>query len=124
MFKKKDLIFALIVLLLAGVLYLFHEMTGDGVANKVVVTVDGETLGYYDLNKNQTIEINDGSNILKIQDGKANMSEAVCPDKLCVNQRAISKSNESIICLPNKVVVKVVAGNDSDAEDEYDTIAK
>jgi len=42
-----------------------------------------------------------------IRDGKADMKEADCPDKLCVHQKAISAENESIVCLPNRVVVTV-----------------
>ncbi len=37
------------------------------------------------------------------------MDKADCPDKLCVKQGKISKSGESIICLPHKVVVKISA---------------
>ena len=36
------------------------------------------------------------------------MTDADCPDLLCVHQRAIDKEDETIVCLPNKVVVKVV----------------
>ena len=48
------------------------------------------------------------------------MVEADCPDKLCVHQKAISKNNETIICLPNKVVVQVTSGEES----EFDSVAK
>ncbi len=43
----------------------------------------------------------------EIHDGKADVTEADCPDKLCVHQKAISKTHETIVCLPNKVVVEV-----------------
>ena len=48
------------------------------------------------------------TNLLVIKDGKADVTEADCPDKLCVHQKAISKTNETIVCLPNKVVVQVI----------------
>ena len=82
------------------------------------VKVDGKITGTYSLIENQTIEINDGSNILEIKDGIADMIEADCPDKLCVKQKAISKNGESIICLPNEVVVEVKSNEDS----EYDAV--
>ena len=50
----------------------------------------------------------------------ADMTEADCPDKLCVNQRAVSKNGESIICLPNKVIVTV----DSSENSEFDAVAQ
>lgn len=61
----------------------------------------------------QTIEINGGTNILQIKEGKADMTEADCPDKLCVHQKAVSKNGESIICLPNKVVIEVKSSEQS-----------
>ena len=51
--------------------------------------------------------------------GKAKMTDADCPDQLCVHQKAASKNHESIICLPNKVVVEV----DGSEESEFDAVA-
>ena len=53
-----------------------------------------------------------------IKNGKADMTEADCPDKLCVHQKPVSKNHESIICLPNKVIVEV----DSSANSEFDAV--
>ena len=39
------------------------------------------------------------------------MIEADCPDQICVNHLAISRDGESIICLPNKVVIAIEAGD-------------
>ena len=116
--KKKDLILIILIIGVACGFYLFHEFTGKTDAGRVTVKVDGKVTGSYSLDNDQEIEINNGSNILTIKDGKAKMTEADCPDKLCVHQRAISKYHESIICLPNKVVVEVTVGGDS----EFDAI--
>ena len=51
-----------------------------------------------------------------IEDGKADMVWADCPDKLCVNQKAISREGESIICLPNKVVISSVGGEEREVD--------
>ena len=48
-----------------------------------------------------------GYNILVIKNGKADVIEASCPDHVCVDQRAISKTGEAITCLPNKTVITV-----------------
>ena len=65
------------------------------------------------------IELNHGSNVLQIKNGKADMVSADCPDQLCVNQKAISKNKESIICLPNKIIVEV----DSHQNSQYDAVS-
>ena len=46
------------------------------------------------------------------------MIEADCPDQLCVHQKKISMNHESIICLPNRVVVEIESSENS----EYDAV--
>ena len=59
-------------------------------------------------------------NTLVIENGKADMISADCPDKLCVKQHAISSNGETIVCLPNKVVVEIEDGESS----QFDTHTK
>ena len=54
-----------------------------------------------------------------IRDGKADVTEADCPDKLCVLQGKISRSGQTIICLPNKTMVTIKGG-----KSEYDGVAQ
>lgn len=44
------------------------------------------------------------------------MIYADCKDKICKNHKEISKSNESIICLPNKVEVTVISDKSEDVD--------
>ena len=118
--KKKDITFLAVVFIgLAGIaagFYLTHQDTGASVE----VTVDGAIYGTYPLDVDKEIPIQkDGktTNLLVIKDGKADVTEA---DKLCVHQKAISKTNETIVCLPNKVVVQVIGTGES----ELDSIAR
>ncbi|MGN1377745.1 MAG: NusG domain II-containing protein [Dorea sp.] len=111
--KRNDLILILGIICIAAFAYLLHERTQNADDGIVVVKVDGEEKGIYRLSEEQTIEINGGTNILQIKDGEADMTEADCPDKLCVHQKAVSKNGESIICLPNKVVIEVKSSEQS-----------
>lgn len=91
--------------------------------SQVTVTIDGQLYGTYSLNDSQTIPIkqdNKTTNVLQIQNQKAKMIHADCPDQLCVHQSAISKSKQTIVCLPNKVVIEVESGQSSD----YDAMVK
>lgn len=117
---KNDLIFiSILFLVLLLILILFYSFTNKK-GEFVIVTVDGDTFGKYSLTKNQSIEIIDENknitNYLVIEDGYASMIEASCPDKLCVKQKKISKNNETIVCLPNKVVVTIVSNENSDLD--------
>lgn len=81
---------------------------------QVDIVVNGSIKESYDLKDDQVIKLNynDGHNTLKIQDGKASVTDADCPDGLCIEQKTISKQGETIVCLPHKVVIKVNGGDD------------
>lgn len=117
-FKKNDGILILGILCIAALAFFVHEMRGEDGVGVVTVKVDGKVTGKYSLAEDQTVKINGGTNLLEIKDGKADMIEADCPDKLCVHQKAVSKNGESIICLPNKVVVEIESSETS----EYDAV--
>lgn len=119
--RKNDIILAVLVLALAAVLW-FVIGASQSKGAYVAVTVDGEVFGEFPLNKDAQIRVGneDAYNLLVIKDGEAQIDEASCPDKLCVNQGKISFDGQSIICLPNKVVVAVRGGEKSG----YDAVAK
>ena len=97
--------------------------------NQIQITLDGKIYGTYTLSKDQTIEVkNDGFyNKVRIEDGKAYMEEANCPDGYCEEQGKISGHTQTIVCLPHKLVVEVLDNGEtdtSDSEEVPDTIAK
>ncbi len=118
---RNDIIFIAAILLIAaaGLVYLFVFRSGG---DTVKVTVDGELYGVYSLSEDIAEDIitgKDSSNLnrLIIRDGKAYMETASCPDGICVAHRPIFRNGESIVCLPNKVVVTVFTENDSSSPD-------
>lgn len=52
-------------------------------------------------------DIFEGYNILVIERGKAYISEADCHEQICVKHNAISKTGETIVCLPHSLVIEV-----------------
>lgn len=108
--SKKELVVLLILFIVIVAVALVFYGRSRGTGDKVIVTVDGTEYGTYSLQKDQEVEIRiDGTvtNLLVIKDGYADVIDADCPDKLCVNMKAISKDGESIVCLPNKVLVEI-----------------
>ena len=110
--KKKDIVLMIIILVVAGSCVLLHRIIGEKSADYITVKVNGKI-------DDQEIVLNNGSNVLKIKNGEADMIRADCPDQLCVKQKAVSKNKESIICLPNKIVVEV----DSHQNSQYDAVS-
>ncbi|MDD6444948.1 MAG: NusG domain II-containing protein [Lachnospiraceae bacterium] len=115
-FGKKDVVFIGSLLLLCAIVLLLFRVAFRSEGTKIVITRDGELYGTYSLSESRTISIRDKSghvtNTLVIKDGKADMIHADCPDKICVHQKAVSAENETIVCLPNKIVVTVTNSNE------------
>lgn len=67
------------------------------------------------LNEPQEILLTNGEkeNRVLAENGQIAMCYANCPDRLCVRQGAIQNGIYPIVCLPNKVVIKLVSNKDS-----------
>ena len=102
-------IFAIIALLLIN--WYKRATTKDAY---VVIEVNGEEFGRYPLSKDAEINVasfNGGSNIVVIKNNRVNVSEASCPDRICVKHKEIMYNGETIICLPNRMTVTIVNGS-------------
>ena len=121
--KNDLLLLGVLLCVCIAVLLVFSFDKGKAGAT-VVVTGDGKEYGRYDLAKEQKVPIyNDQgevTNTLLIRDHKADMIDADCRDLLCVKQKAIDRSGETIVCLPNRVVVSV----ENDSQDALDGFAQ
>ena len=108
--NKKRLIFSIIFILtlaLAGIIsyFIMESRREPGVAVKVYY--ENDVIAEYPLSLDREYILNDGTNVLVIEGGKAYMKYADCPDGVCKHQGRISKSGERIVCLPNKIMIEV-----------------
>ncbi len=78
-----------------------------------VVEIDGTEVARYPLSQDGVFSLNGGTNTLEISGGRVRMLDADCPNRQCVRQLWISRMNESIVCLPNRVVVMITGGSSS-----------
>ena len=114
---KNDILLILAVLILAGGSWLFRAATREEGAC-AEVTADGELLMTLPLSEDARVVIGEGAhtNTLVIENGAAYVTAATCPDHVCMDQGAIRYDGETIVCLPNKLVVTVVGGETSDLD--------
>lgn len=113
MIKKADIV--LFVILIAMGLGLSAWSFAAGTAGqKAVITVDGKLYGTYSLAENQTIEIRQNNHINKItiKNGSVQMSYSDCRNQVCVKDGSIRDTNQSLVCLPNKVMVEITGGKE------------
>ena len=117
--KKNDWLLAAGITGLALMILAFQILTGKTDHAQVVVSIDGNPYGTYDLNTDQTVNINE-SNQIRIQDRTVRMIEADCPDQICVSRGLIRKSGQSIVCLPHRLVIRLEQAEDQ----ELDAVAE
>ncbi len=115
--RKADILLAL-ALILIGVgasLWISRYSTAG---SHVIIESNGKTYGSYSLSENRTVTVTRGkhSNTVRIQDGTVSVTEASCHNQVCVKHKSIRTTGESIICLPNKMIVKIAGkgGNEYD----------
>ena len=110
--RRNDLILAVVLLLIAAVSGGAYYFTHREPAILAEVTIDGRLVETLDLSKDQEVVINGargGTNKLVIEDGEIWCAEASCPDSVCIHQGRQSRDGDLIVCLPNLMIVKIVA---------------
>lgn len=116
--RRNDFLLIGALLVLPLCLLLYQNTIGVRAGAVVVVLQDGAEIGRYPLAEEREllIEGSYGQNLLVIQNGKAFIEEADCPDGLCVKQKEISRQGESLICLPHRLVVTVEGAPENDVD--------
>lgn len=107
--RKSDIILLCSVLLSALAIFGICATFTLGKGETVVIRVDGEEYARLPLDEDAELLIegvNGGTNLLIIKDGKAYISEATCPDLVCVHTGHADEL-KSIVCLPNRVTVSI-----------------
>ena len=122
--KKKDFILISAVLLIVSVTFSINYFINTKKGEKIEIYVDNKLYKTYDIDGEDEIKIESekGYNLIKIHNHGVEITEASCPDKVCIHEGFIEKPSKSIVCLPNKVHIKITS--DSNNEDEEDVISK
>ena len=120
MFRPADIILAIGLIVIGFVMSFFLAFGSDDGARVKVLTA-GDLYGTYSLDQDQTVTVRRGSHVneFEIKDGAVRMVHADCRNHDCIQQGTITKTGETIVCLPNKVVLEVTGG-----EEEFDVIAQ
>ncbi len=112
--KVKGDFILIVVLMFMGVVALIYNQVivprrGQGTA--VVVEIDGKVINEFDLAKDMAdvrFETENGFNVIEIKDRHVRVSEADCPDLLCVHTGWRQHIGQVIVCLPHYFVVRIV----------------
>lgn len=115
--KKNDFFLILVISIVVGLFFTFNHFKNNK-GDKVVIYVDNKVYKEVPLNKSEelTIKTKSGYNKVKVHDGGVEIEDASCPDKVCVKTGFVNKSNKNIVCIPNKVSIKIVSNEKNDID--------
>ncbi|MCK5527475.1 MAG: NusG domain II-containing protein [Candidatus Latescibacteria bacterium] len=96
------------LLLLSGLSFLALAAF-RGAGQTLVVEQDGKVLARRSIADEDTLRIPGplGVTTIRIAEGRARVLNAPCPQQLCVKTGAISKAGAMVVCVPNRVVVRI-----------------
>ena len=109
--RKGDFFIIAIVIILALGIWFFPF--GKGEATRVEVFCDGRLS--YTSPTDKPFEKEIAGCTVKLSDGEVRVVSSTCPDKVCVHSGAISEAGEIIVCVPNRVSVKMAGTQEIDA---------
>lgn len=107
----RDIVLVILLVVLAGGMYIGNQIMNRKPAVIVEVSVDGVVVEELDLSKDTEFVVKGyqgGTNTLVIENGQVYITDATCPDKVCIDQGKINRSGEMIVCLPNLMIAKIV----------------
>lgn len=116
--NSNDIKLIFIIIIVSLLVLLFTINSDDKYFKKAVVYYENDKVLEIDLTlkeeKYYEVDGYNGKVKLFTKDGSIKVIEEKSPLHICSNMGYISKSYESIVCLPNKVVVKIEALEDID----------
>ncbi|PRR76629.1 NusG domain II-containing protein [Clostridium thermopalmarium] len=119
--KKLDIIIIVVLLILSIIPSIYLMLfKSDNENSNIVIKVDGELTKSVPLkneNKSNIYEFNFDNNIgyVEVKNGRVRMLEMdkeVCPEGICSDTGWIENSYESIVCLPNRIIVTIEGNKD------------
>ena len=119
--RRGDLLIIIVIAVLAlGALGLILLRTPAPETAEIVIQVDGEekySFPLYQEGRDEVIEVQGVNGITKIHLAEDQVRVIMaCPDKICVKTGWSSSPATPSACLPNRVIVKIVGGGDSDID--------
>ncbi len=111
---RNDIILNIIIILICIAIPVAIGIASNG-EKTLVISYDGDVVKEISLMQNEAYNIHGVE--VTVENGTAFVSETNCPDRLCMKMSKAKNVGDSIICVPNKVSVRIVGRNDAKGAD-------
>ena len=115
--RKRDIILCIVLIAVGITCWLVMRFVLPA-GNTADVYIDGRLVQTIDMTVDDAYEFSTdrGSNMVVVESEKIRVSDADCPDKVCVNMGWKSRRGETITCLPHKLVIEIQGGGERDID--------
>ncbi len=115
-FCKADILAIAIVAVIAVLVsIIFWTSVGSEEGNMVIIYQDGSLIRELSLGTDTEVVIEgDYENVVTIKDGKTAITRSDCPGTDCVHSGWIHEAGRSIVCLPNRVELRIEGASEVD----------
>lgn len=111
--RTGDFILAAVIILAAVSIWAYPHIKESSFAQYAEIGLSGELLKTVSLKEDMEFAV--GGCEVRVEGGEIYIAEADCPDRVCVNTGKISRSGQSIICVPNRLSIKIAGESGFDA---------
>lgn len=114
--KRKEVISILLLLIVCIVIISFQQISKASSNRTLIVEVDSKVVIEVSITNSYSDEFNvslaNGEATILIRDGRVRIVKPdtpnhICPKGICYAMGWIEKSGESIVCLPNKMILTI-----------------
>ena len=115
---KHDLILLSIFVLIAVILILIMKGTDKTKGEYVLITLDGKEYTRVSLLEDTVLNIDSdkGRNTVVVADKEVYVESANCPDQICVEHAHIMYKDETIVCLPHRLIITIISEEESNTD--------
>ena len=115
--RPMDAVVALFVAALAIAVAVFYYGALGGEATGYVITHGGTEVAHGSLTEDRTLTVGDVHHLtITVSDGAIAVTHSDCPTQDCVRTGAIDRPGQTIVCLPEQVVVKILGDTHGGAD--------
>lgn len=107
--SKFDLVVISLVILFSGGM-VARSVWQSAPASEALIYKDSRLLRQVSLAKDRVFDIDGGKMRIQVKGNRIKISGSDCPQHVCVHTGWIQYSGQTIVCVPNKVVIEVKSG--------------
>lgn len=113
--NKSDLKLIIVMILVILVIYFAVQFTKVEGTNAIVYYEDEDILNIdLSIDNEYIVDGELGDVVLEVKNGKIRVKKENSPKNICSKEGFIGDSSRTLICLPNKIIVKIVGDSEID----------